>query len=680
MGWHRAARAHTSPVFGEMEDTIPTVQAAVMTASKRGLSASEAIKIALISNRYTAASNYLNNAKSSYVHKLPTVTQTSPLRDETYITGLAFPDGVPNITGTSFSSPTAMDQIDEVNSPTVTYDASTHSYAYSLSGVWFTKVFSSATYVDDTTYTYTETILDDLDAFVSSSVLVANRTVGPNTQVLRYSYLHLGLTKIKLYSPAMEDTHLFHDIFSTYQNSEDFVAFPIYPLMLDSVYIDHPSRKEEFDDAKHLLKSVSFPIESVFAQMKEGVPTNVGNEEDRITDIFLMNAINIHSPTQAAKAYLFEFFDAIYLNHVDPSTGNVSWNQNNYTVNISESDYNFKLQFNSITSSNVVGSRTDYGSLIVDGEEFDVSLGGYGALNLDIPSGSLTLYAPSASGVNTYRRLVITGLIAHTVIDYPSGVTTSVAINVNSDPDSLDHSNFCIPLILGVVSQLPTLALKEQVFLESYVVVSHSQHEYYLKWYQEVWRAIKKFVIIAISVLIMMFVRGSEITMAAFLSAFLTAVAYSFALEQILAGIDDPFLRAAISLALAYVTGGTDGFSFDTFTLSDPSTLIATVGAVGDAYMGHQAQMIQHESQDFITSSAEQWKDLEEKRSMLEETDFSELMVSTMITSVNTYESPLTFYARTLDTNPGTRVYDQLEYFYDNKIALPKLDPMSGIG
>jgi len=674
MGWNREARAHTSPIFGEMEDNIPSIRKAVMTASSKNISVSTAIKRALINNRYTSATTYINAAKQSYVHKLPTVTQTSPLRDASYFLGLAFPDGAPTITATSFTVTSAMDQLDALQTPISMYDASVHSFTYTESGASFTKAYTSAAYVDDITFTYVETVLNSSSVVISTTTKTAYRSVGHNIKVLKYNYTYLGLLKVNLYIPADVDAHLFHDIFNTYSNSDDFVSYPIYPLMLDSVYIDAASREAEYTDAKKLLNSLSFPIETVFESIKAGVPTDVGNEDNHITDVFLLNAININSATQAGKAYLFEFFDAIYLNHVDPGTGTVNWSQSNYAVNISESDYNFKLDFESITNTVVSGNRTTYDSTIVAGQTFQ-----FQQLEIDIPSGSITLYAPSAPGANTHRKLVITGVIAHTVIDYPSGATTSVTINVSTDTEHLDYDNFCIPLIHGVMSQLPSLELKEQVFLESFVIVSHSISEYYLKWYQEVWRSIKKYVLLAVAILAFIFIRDGGITAEAFFAAYAIAVATNIVLELILPLIDDPYLKAAVAIVVSYAIGdlsGGEGFNFDKFTLADPMTLIALTGAVGGAYIEQQMKDLQAEMGDFVKDSTELWEELEEKRDMLEESEFSELMLSSLMTGIRTYEEPTTFYTRTLIQNPGVLVYDQLETYFDNKLTLPKLSPL----
>ena len=124
----------------------------------------------------------------------------------------------------------------------------------------FTKAYTAATYVNDTTFTYVESIINSSNVVVSATTKTAFRTVGHDVKVIRYTYNHLGLVKVKLYSPANADSHLFHDIFSTYSNSDDFVAYPIYPLMLDGVYIDNASRKEEYDDAQRLLRQLSFPM------------------------------------------------------------------------------------------------------------------------------------------------------------------------------------------------------------------------------------------------------------------------------------------------------------------------------------------------------------------------------------------------------------------------------------
>ena len=661
MGWHRDAFAYTSPIFGEIVETIPTIRGAVMTASMRGLTPCEAVRRAVINNKYTSARSYLKAAKQSYVHKLPTVTQSSPLRNESYFISLAFPEGVPTITNTEYNTPTAIQLLDSLQSPIGTYDTSVHSFTYTEYGATLTKAYTAAAIIDDTTFSYVETVRNSSNTVISTTNKVGIRPAGYNTKVLIYTYLHLGLPKIKLYHPAVKDANLFHDIFSTYANATDFVAYPIYPLMLDGVYIDAASRKEEYDDASRLLDTIAFPFKKVFEAMKEGVPTDVGDEDNAITDIFLLNAVNINTGTQAGKAYLFEFFDAIYLNHLDPGTGAVNWTATNYSVNISESDYNFQLNFNGIANTVVSGYSTSYESTVAAG-------------------GTITLTAPSAYGENTYRRLVITGISASTTVDYPSGRRQSVAIAVSTDPASLDYDNFCIPLIHGVLANLPLLHYKEQIFSESFVVVSHSLYEFYLKWYQELWGKIKRLVILAIFVLITLYFTAVDggFTATAFYAAFIQAVVVTFVLEQVMVAIDDPWLRAAVQLAIIVVTANPEGgFNPDTFSLSNPVNLINAVSAVGTAYQAQQMEELSDELQDFLKTSAEQWKELEEQRELLEEPDYSDLMLSANLSNINTYEEPSTFYARTLNTNPGVLVYDQIRDYFDTKLTLPQLSPLA---
>ena len=294
--------------------------------------------------------------------------------------------------------------------------------------------------------------------------------------------------------------------------------------------------------------------------------------------------------------------------------------------------------------------------------------------------GTITLTAPSAYGENTYRRLVITGVSASTTVDYPSGIRKSVAIAVSTDSASLDYDNFCIPLIHGVLANLPLLHYKEQIFSESFVVVSHSLYEFYLKWYQELWGKIKKLVILAIFVLITLYFTAADggFTASAFYAAFIKAVVITFTLEQVMVAIDDPWLRAAVQLAIIAVTANPDGgFNPDTFGLSNPVNLINAVGAVGTAYQSKQMEELSDELQDFLKTSAEQWKELEEKRELLEEPDYTNLMLSANLSKINSYEEPNTFYARTLNTNPGVLVYDQLTDYFDNKLTLPQLSPLA---
>jgi hypothetical protein len=668
MGWTREARAHTSPVFGEMEDNIPSIRKGVMLASTNNISIATAIKKALLNNRYTSATAYLHAAKESYVHKLPAITQTSPLRDENHFINLAFPEGVPTITNTEYKIPSAMDLLDSLQTLYSDYDTSVHSSTYTEYGATFIKAYTDAVIVDNVTFSYVETITDSNSSVISSTTKVGARPVGYNTKVLIYTFLWLGLPKIKLYHPAVKDASLIHSIFSAKENVDDFVAYPIYPLLLDSVYIDSVSREEEYTDAKRLFKSLNFPIETVFDAIKAGVPvpTDSSDKVNEITDVFILNAININSTTQAGKAYLFEFFNSIYLNHVDPGTGSVNWSDTNYSVIISESDYNFGLNYNQITNTVVSGVNATYGSIIAAG----------GTIALPAP-GTITLTAPNLPGETTHRRLVISGVWANTLIDYPSGATTFVPIAVSTDSSSLDYANFCIPLIHGVLSEITSLDLKEAVFLESFVIVSHSLTEYYLKWYESLWREIKQVVIIAVTILAYLYIQDGGITAKAFFTAMATAVATNIVLEIVLPFIDDPYLKAAVAIVVSYAIGnfaaGNDALAG--FNLLNPATLISMVDAVGNIYIENQIKDLQERLNDFVTDSDKLWEELKEKQDMLEESEYSDMLAANLIANIKTYEDPTSFYARTTITNPGVLVYEQLTSFFDNKLKLPELSP-----
>ena len=176
-----------------------------------------------------------------------------------------------------------------------------------------------------------------------------------------------------------------------------------------------------------------------------------------------------------------------------------------------------------------------------------------------------------------------------------------------------------------------------------------------------------------------MFVTDGGITASAFFASFATAVATNIVLEMLLPLIDNPYLKAAVAIVVSYVIGdlaGSEGFSFDEFALSDPMTLIGLTGAVGNAYIEQQMKDLQAEMGDFVTDSKELWEQLEEKRDMLEESDFSELMLSSLMINIRTYEEPTIFYTRTLIPNPGALVYDQLETYFDSKLTLPRLSPL----
>ena len=141
--------------------------------------------------------------------------------------------------------------------------------------------------------------------------------------------------------------------------------------------------------------------------------------------------------------------------------------------------------------------------------------------------------------------------------------------------------------------------------------MSHSVTEFYLKWYQSLWRSVKKYVIIAIAVLIGFFIRGTELSMAAFIAAYGAAIAINMALDQVLSMIDDPYLKAAVAIAVTYIgiTAGEFDFNFDTFTLADPIQLINVVNGVGQAYIGQQMKDLQSELNDFVTNSEDLWEE-----------------------------------------------------------------------
>lgn len=667
MGWTRNAFASTSAIFAESEKSLSTLNAALLTAGDNGLSVTQSIRAAILNNRYTSARAYLRKAERIFTHKLPTIVQSSPLRDLGRFASVAFSGATPIIYAATYTIPTARELVGQHLSYIPNYDYSTNRYVINrgLNKNSTTVTISNVRFINSTSIQYMETRVNSDNDNVSTPTRTINRAISPSTPAVVYLYAFTKLSaipgfppvprfpgvRVRVYEPKEADAHLYNNLFSSYINPKDYVAFPIYAILLDDVYIDHSSRSKEYSEAKILLNGINIPIDSLLSAVKKNIPDASDDEDLRVTDVFLMNAINIQSTTQAGMAYLYEYFYSLYLSSTDRSVGTVRWNRSTYGIKITESDYNFHMRFDTISSAIVAGIRTTYGRVIT-------------------PEGVVTFQEPSSPGTSVHRVVTMTQLSAYTIIDYPSGNIKRVDIALDTDKDSLGYANFCIPLILGVMAKLPTITLREQVFLESFVRVNHSLREFYVKWYVEWQDEILLAAVIAISLWL-----DGGLSAKAFITKFSIAVGVNAALTALLADIDDPYARLAITLAVTYITLDSGSISIDTFDLSNPEVLINLVSAVGNTYHQVKFDKLQQEDEEVSAENEERTKLLEEVRNGLGTTAAQDLLLNVQLNDVRSYEEPSVFFSRTLNTNPGTLAYEELSKYYDSKKTLPRLDP-----
>lgn len=655
MGWTRNAFASTSAIFAEPEKSLSTLNAALLTAGDNGLSVTQSIRAAILNNRYTSARAYLRKAERIFTHKLPTIVQSSPLRDPDRFTSVAFSGATPIIYAVTYKIPTARELVGQHLSHISNYSYRTNRYVINrgLNKNSTTVTISNIRFIDSTSIQYMETRVNSDNDNVSTPTRTINRAISPSTPAMVYLYAVTEFpgVRVRVYEPKEADAHLYNNLSSSYIDPKDYVAFPIYAILLDDVYIDHSSRSKEYSEAKILLNGINIPIDSLLSTVKKNIPDASDDEDLRVTDVFLMNAINIQSTTQAGMAYLYEYFYSLYLSSTDLSVGTVRWNIPTYGIKITESDYNFHMRFDTISSAIVAGIRTTYGRVIT-------------------PEGVVTFQEPSSPGTSVHRVVTMTQLSAYTIIDYPSGNIKRVDIALDTDKDSLGYANFCIPLILGVMAKLPTISLREQVFLESFVRVNHSLREFYVKWYVEWQDEILLAAVIAISLWL-----DGGLSAKAFITKFSIAVGVNAALTALLADIDDPYARLAITLAVTYITLDSGSISIDTFDLSNPEVLINLVSAVGNTYQQVKFDKLQQEDEEVSAENEERTKLLEEVRNGLGTTAAQDLLLNVQLNDVRSYEEPSVFFSRTLNTNPGTLAYEELSKYYDSKKTLPRLDP-----
>jgi len=202
-----------------------------------------------------------------------------------------------------------------------------------------------------------------------------------------------------------------------------------------------------------------------------------------------------------------------------------------------------------------------------------------------------------------------------------------------------------------------------------------------LKWYQQFW--FKIFIVIVVAVVSVLTMNpGAFASMSSFMNVALPAIikgaiigaAVSAGVNLVVNAldIDNMFINAVIAIALFVAAGQITGTQYG---LANAKDLISTVGAVSSGYSVAVTYEMDSMTKDFMNEMREIEAEQEEIEKAWEE-NFPPVSSSNMFEylavgqDTPTLEDPNGFLARTLNTNPGTLIFAQIEHFADRALDI----------
>ena len=578
---------------------------------------------------------------------------------------------------------------------------------------------------------YTNEVISE-DIEVPAATVVINIPMHANVQhyIVEYTRKDTGRFKYWIYNPQTNQ----YQISSPNSKATNFEMFPIVMLRNNKTNVaDMDKNSKRYKQTSKMLKSIGVDIHEI----TKGYSDNP--DIDQIQDAFFLLGVSPSDTEPIVSKCLYEMFDAIY-----DTTPFVDINTS-YSMSIKEDPYNAAIVWNTgdvstytgtIHSGALVGdcnhvilnftTTTNYYKIqvvtqlppdsrkprisvqeytqkevILDGvlQNTEISdMRTFEAYQGDYPVGTTkTLTSSQASteeGMRiqkqltktTYRRIDIRNFHAVSIVraDKPRGKDLS-----------LGSKDLVIPLAIPVVARLTfmekTALLGRSVHLMFYAV----QHTH-LEWYET-----KKFanalqiamvvimVVVTTIVTVATWGSGTAATLTAFsaamaaLEAVAIAVAVHLALKLIATFVDDPALKAALSLVVMtvgiYFTMGAD-FGMNGLTALQLSSACVNAAAM---YMGdivaEDLEEFQSDVNDFTQKYNERSKQQEDAMKGLDmgSKSFDMVDLTTDIDMFNTSTkrkpvsasllNPTQFYY--LATNQAAYNYDLLySGLYDNTV------------
>lgn len=340
--------------------------------------------------------------------------------------------------------------------------------------------------------------------------------------VVKY-YINMGEEEYWIYDPT---TNLYPSINAASSYITELDMLPVVKLRGDATSITSDKTSVRYKESAAILKYIGIDVDNMISSIEEN--PDIAN----IEDAFIHFAIDPNDQDNTVQKVVYQMFDYLYY-----QTSLVQEDAT-YLMTFTEQEYNIAVSWKTqqrTIHSGVIGSVGSYKSAIVM-ETVNIDAGEYGTVTQEP-----TLYSRYQINSSSYIEYKITGLVSMTFIKR-AGLTGLVAKDVTM-------TGFVLPISKYFVD---SLSPNEQMvlFRKALRLAIYSAQITHLEWYETSEFAIV-LQIVAIAIAIFSLGTASSLSAALWTLATMAAMyAVSYALSMM---FDNPFLRAAVAIAMVAV-------------------------------------------------------------------------------------------------------------------------------
>lgn len=446
--------------------------------------------------------------------------------------------------------------------------------------------------------------------------------------------------------------------------------------------------KEKIKEINRALSHMNLTLEEITDGVMGG---SSENDPEQMHDVFLMYAADLHSEDKHTIEYLYHYFKDLSYTQASSKAEFDHWFEDIYTRNrpkqttlrIVQDNFDVSLVFNYIDVRVKTGklknpNKVDRVFTVADPIKAPPSIFGFD-FGIEETEMSTVLFRKQISETH-YEEVLVHGLM-HVHEVYNNHVAVRTIKNSLDEKNTRDDDKaFFLPVSRNILRKMSGLK-RHQVLQDTLCVTVYAVQKTKVKWYQ---RGVFRWVVMIVLVVVAVF-SGQWQLPASWAAA--GALAVSFLVDLVVGYIVGLILKPVL-IEILQAIGVDDGFFIMVvavlaamFYQVDLVSIVADVAvstvdvafALAGAFqevVGQELLSIQAEIDSLLNSMDAFEKEMESIYNQLGYTSFDYYA----ITEQNRIrlEQPNEFFARTLNKNPGILALDQVTYFVQSKLQLPK--------
>lgn len=494
---------------------------------------------------------------------------------------------------------------------------------------------------------------------------------------LTYSYTETNETKY--------DFWYYNTSLNTYPdlnnqvNNEGVPYYPVIPIRQRKENIVDSTDEEKKKSVTRAMRIVGSNLEKVTeAVMSE----EEGNEPDKIDDIFVIFALNVHTKIKESNEYLFEYFKYLETVSVYQEAGFTTWLEEQNQVSpyynelkIQEDTFDTLIRYNWITVKNLEGVVGKVGEVIKSYTFNDPHVKVRNNV-IFVQQENDSLILKKQVTETSYTEIEINGLVhISTAKDgIQAVVTLKESYLAEEEGEDATNKGMYLPLDKRIVDRFSMLK-QHTICSDGLNLIVYTSDVIKIKWYQKtiVGDLLK---LAAIIVAVVTVGSASSISNALYILAVNFAVSVvltvllKFAISIV--GEDIALILAVVAVVAAVIGGyGTEAvlpWAQDLMFLAT-QTFNALSQIARDTFL-----KLSSEYENFIKDAKELQEELKAFEDSLGNGSPDYLIeITTRALLFNSNETPDQFFNRTIhEKNPGVKSFEALSSFVDRMLKLPE--------